>query len=81
MVWREKIAQGDMIVVRYADDLVAGFQHRAEAERFLRDFQERLAKFGLELHPNSCMMLADAIRISCRKTSSQNNSLPTLGHG
>src|SRR5580700_1594588 len=41
--WREKIAQGDMIVVRYADDLVAGFQHRADAERFLRDFPERLA--------------------------------------
>jgi hypothetical protein len=33
------MAQGDMIVVRYADDLVAGFQHRAEAERFLKDFR------------------------------------------
>ena len=43
-VWREKVAQGDMIVVRYADDLVAGFQHRADAERFLKEFQERLAK-------------------------------------
>jgi len=48
-VWREKFAQGDMIVVRYADDLVAGFQHRTDAERFLKDFQERLAKFGLEI--------------------------------
>src|SRR5271170_5662466 len=45
-VWREKVAQGDMIVVRYADDLVVGFQHRADAERFRKDFQERLAKFG-----------------------------------
>src|ERR1700733_14543619 len=51
-VWREKVAQGDMIVVRYADDLVAGFQHRADAERFLQDFQERLAKFGLEVQPD-----------------------------
>jgi RNA-directed DNA polymerase len=34
-----------------ADDLVMGFQHRAEAVRFLEDFKERLAKFGLELHP------------------------------
>src|SRR6202140_1291248 len=50
-VWREKVARGDMIIVRYADDLVVGFQHRAEAERFLKEFRERLAKFGLELHP------------------------------
>src|SRR5580658_9969620 len=47
--WRKKIADGDVIAVRYADDLVVGFEHRAEAERFLREFQERLAKFGLEL--------------------------------
>jgi hypothetical protein len=39
------------IVVRYADDLVVGFESRMEAERFLREFRERLAKFGLELHP------------------------------
>ena len=50
-VWRQKIARGDVIIVRYADDLVAGFQHQADAERFLRNFQERLAKFGLEIHP------------------------------
>ena len=49
--WRKKVAQGDMLVVRYADDLVVGFEHRAEAERFLEEFQERLAKFGLEIHP------------------------------
>jgi RNA-directed DNA polymerase len=48
--WREKIATGDLIVVRYADDLVVGFQHQADAERFLSEFRERLAKFGLELH-------------------------------
>ena len=56
-VWREKVAQGDMIVVRYADDLVAGFQHQADAERFLREFQERLAKFGLELHPEKTRLI------------------------
>ena len=49
-VWRKKAAKGDVIVVRYADDLVVGFQHRTDAERFLREFRERLAKFGLELH-------------------------------
>src|SRR5919108_597470 len=47
--WRKKVAKGDVIVVRYADDLVLGFQYRTEAERFLREFRERLAKFGLEL--------------------------------
>ena len=56
-VWREKVAKGEMIVVRYADDLVAGFQHRAEAERFLREFQERLAKFGLEIHPEKTRLI------------------------
>jgi len=56
-VWRKKIAKGDMIVVRYADDLVVGFQHRAEAERFLKEFRERLAKFGLELHPEKTRLI------------------------
>ena len=56
-VWREKVAKGDMIVVRYADDLVVGFQYRAEAERFLKEFQERLAKFGLELHPEKTRLI------------------------
>jgi hypothetical protein len=51
-VWRRKVAKGDVIVVRYADELVVGFQHRTDAERFLREFRERLAKFGLELHPD-----------------------------
>jgi RNA-directed DNA polymerase len=48
--WRKKVAKGDVIIVRYADDLVVGFEHRREAERFLEQFQERLARFGLELH-------------------------------
>ena len=50
--WRKKHAQGDVIVVRYADDTVLGFQHQAEADRFLDGFRERLRKFGLELHPD-----------------------------
>ena len=56
-VWREKVAQEDMIVVRYADDLVAGFPHQADAERFLRDFVNRLAKFGLEVHPGKTRLI------------------------
>src|SRR5947208_9532823 len=49
-VWRRKCAHGDVIVVRYADDSVLGFQYQEEADRFLEAFRERLGKFGLELH-------------------------------
>src|SRR6202521_3660461 len=51
-VWRKKWAQGDVVVVRYADDIILGFQHQTEADRFLENFRERLGKFGLELHPD-----------------------------
>ena len=54
--WRKK-AQGDVIVVRYADDAVLGFQYREEAERFLEQFKERLRKFGLELHPDKTRLI------------------------
>ena len=49
--WRRQKPRGDVILVRYADDIVAGFQHRTQAERFLAELRERFAKFGLELHP------------------------------
>jgi RNA-directed DNA polymerase len=45
--WRQKFAKGDVIVVRYADDLVVGFEHRTEAVSFMKAFRERLAKFDL----------------------------------
>ena len=50
--WRKKCARGSVLVVRYADDNVLGFQHRTDADRFLVDFQDRLSKFGLELNPD-----------------------------
>jgi group II intron reverse transcriptase/maturase len=56
-VWRRKAAKGEMIILRYADDLVVGFQHRTDAERFLREFKDRLAKFGLELHPDKTRLI------------------------
>jgi len=56
-VWRRKVARGDVIVDRYADDLVVGFENRADAERFLRAFGERLAKFGLEIHPEKTRLI------------------------
>jgi hypothetical protein len=55
--WRKKVARGDVIVVRYADDLVVGFQNRADAERFLAEFRERLVRFGLELHPDKTRLI------------------------
>ena len=55
--WREKIAKGNVVVVRYADDLVVGFQYRTDAERFLQAFRERLAKFGLELHADKTRLI------------------------
>ena len=55
--WRKKVASGDVIVVRYADDLVVGFESRAEAQRFLEEFRERLAKFGLELHADKTRLI------------------------
>ena len=55
--WRRKVAAGDVIVLRYADDLVLSFQYRTDAERFLRDVQQRLVKFGLELHPDKTRLI------------------------
>ena len=51
-VWRKKWAQGEVVVIRYADDTIVGFQFQADADRFLENLRERLAKFGLELHPD-----------------------------
>jgi hypothetical protein len=53
----EDAHHGDMIVVRYADDLIVGVQHRGEAARFLADLRERFTKFGLELHPEKTRLL------------------------
>jgi group II intron reverse transcriptase/maturase len=50
--WRQKKALGEVIVVRYADDTVLGFQYQKDADCFLEDLRERLKKFGLELHPD-----------------------------
>jgi RNA-directed DNA polymerase len=55
--WRKHHATGDVIIVRYADDIVAGFEHRADAERFLHEWKGRLQKFGLELHPDKTRLI------------------------
>jgi len=55
--WRRKSAGGDMIMVRYADDAVLGFEQRKDAEAFLEQLRERMRKFGLELHPEKTRLI------------------------
>jgi RNA-directed DNA polymerase len=55
--WRKTQAKGDVLVVRFADDFVAGFQHRKEAEQLLGDLRERFSKFGLKLHPDKTRLI------------------------
>ena len=55
--WRHRYAHGDVIIVRFADDFVVGFQHLRDAKRFLNDLRERFAKFNLELHPDKTRLI------------------------
>ena len=55
--WRRKRSHGDVIVVRFADDIVLGFQNPSDAERFRQELAERLGQFGLELHPEKTRLL------------------------
>ncbi|HTP57689.1 MAG TPA: group II intron reverse transcriptase/maturase, partial [Spirochaetia bacterium] len=56
-VWCRKRARGYILVVRYADDIVAGFQEKADAERFWKELRERMEKFQLALHPDKTRLL------------------------
>ena len=55
--WRSKHADGDVIIVRFCDDFVVGFQYRRDAERFLADLRERFLKFSLELHKDKTRLI------------------------
>ena len=55
--WRQRAATGDMIIVRYADDFIVGFQHESDAQRFLDEMRERLTKFALTLHPEKTRLI------------------------
>jgi RNA-directed DNA polymerase len=55
--WRRHEATGDMIIVRYADDFIVGFQHEADARRFLDEMRARLAEFALSLHPEKTRLI------------------------
>jgi group II intron reverse transcriptase/maturase len=55
--WRRRHARGDVIIVRFADDFVVGFEHLGDAKRFQRDLRERFAKFCLQLHPDKTRLI------------------------
>ncbi len=55
--WRKRQARGDVIIVRFADDFIVGFEYREDAELFLAGLRERFAKFGLELHPDKTRLI------------------------
>ncbi len=55
--WRRRWARGDVIIVRFADDFIVGFEYQDDAQRFLHDLRERFAKFTLELHPEKTRLI------------------------
>lgn len=55
--WRQRDATGDMIIVRYADDVVVGFEHEGDARRFLDALHARLEEFALSLHPDKTRLI------------------------
>jgi RNA-directed DNA polymerase len=55
--WRQRHAHGDVIIVRWADDFVVGFEHREDAERFWAELRDRLATFGLELQAEKTRLI------------------------
>ena len=55
--WRRREATGDMIIVRYADDIIVGFQHESDARRFWNAMRERLGEFALSLHPDKSRLI------------------------
>ena len=55
--WRRRFAHGDVIIVRFADDFIVGFEHRQDAERFRDELGGRFARFGLELHPGKTRLI------------------------
>ena len=76
---RTKRAKGDLVVVRFADDFLVGFQHRQEAERFRAELRDRLTKFGLELHPDKTRLIEFG-RFAARNRSDRGEGKPETFH-
>ncbi len=71
--WRRREATGDMIIVRYADDVVVGFEHESDARRFWDAMRERLQKFSLSLHPDKTRL------VECGRFAAANRKRRGLG--
>ena len=67
--WRGREARGDMIIVRYADDIVLGFEHETDARRFWDAMRERLGAFSLTLHPDKTRLIAFGRRVATERAS------------
>jgi hypothetical protein len=66
--WRRQEATGDMIIVRYADDIVVGFEHEADARRFWDAMRSRLEEFSLSLHPDKTRLIEFGRFAAARRT-------------
>jgi RNA-directed DNA polymerase len=73
--WRARHARGDVLIVRFADDFVVGFEHRDEAERFWADLRDRLAKFNLELNAEKTRLIEFG-RFAARKRKARGLGKP-----
>ena len=73
--WRQRYATGDMIIVRYADDCVLGFEREAEARRFLEDMRVRLAEFSLSLHPEKTKLI-EFVRYAAERREQRGQNKP-----
>src|SRR5689334_21011126 len=67
--WRRREARGDMIIVRYADDIVVGFEHEADARRFRDAMRARLEEFALSLHPDKTRLIEFGRHAAARRRS------------
>ncbi len=73
--WRKRHAHGDVVVVRFADDFVVGFQYRSEAERFLAELKERFARFDLVLHRDKTRLIEFG-RFASQNSASRGEAKP-----
>ena len=67
--WRKRHAHGDVVIVRFADDFIIGFEHNDDADRFLAELRGRFAEFGLELHPGKTRLIEFGRHAARRRTA------------
>jgi group II intron reverse transcriptase/maturase len=65
--WRRRHAHGDVIIVRWADDFIIGFEDEQDARRFLDELRERFSRFGLELHPDKTRLIEFGRHAACKR--------------